>query len=167
MEIPENFDPTRRSGRVRLHNVAVTEDDILPGVRASALARARTLLAAEAVGGATECVESAVDYAKVRKQFGQLIGQFQAVQHKLANGLTSLDGARLTLEAAAQARDDGNPNWRVFAASALAFAGPAGARSMAFWKWRRASSLSPIRSRTVPAALCPGSESGLAFRTVR
>ena len=36
-----------------------------------------------------------------------------------------MDGSRLALEAAATARDDGNPDWRVFAASALAFAGPA------------------------------------------
>ena len=66
-----------------------------------------------------------MDNAKVRKQFGQLIGQFQAVQHKLANCLISLDGARLALEAAAEARYNGNPDWPVFAASALAFAGPA------------------------------------------
>jgi alkylation response protein AidB-like acyl-CoA dehydrogenase len=47
------------------------------------------------------------------------------VQHKLANCLISLDGARLALDTAAAARDDGNPDWRVFAAAALAFAGPA------------------------------------------
>jgi 3-oxo-4-pregnene-20-carboxyl-CoA dehydrogenase beta subunit len=86
---------------------------------------ARLGYASRALGAAQRAFELAVDHAKVRKQFGQLIGQFQAVQHKLANALTSLDGARLTLEAAAQACDDGNPDWRVFAASALAFAGPA------------------------------------------
>jgi alkylation response protein AidB-like acyl-CoA dehydrogenase len=69
--------------------------------------------------------ELSVEHAKLRKQFGQLIGQFQAVQHKLADNLIALDGARLTIEAAAQARDQGDPDWRVFAASALAFAGPA------------------------------------------
>ena len=86
---------------------------------------ARLGCAGRALGAAERAFEMAVDHAKVRKQFGQLIGQFQAVQHKLANGLISLDGARLTLEAAAEARDNGNPDWRVFAASALAFAGPA------------------------------------------
>ena len=30
VEVPDNFDPTRRSGRVRLQNVSVTDDDILP-----------------------------------------------------------------------------------------------------------------------------------------
>lgn len=86
---------------------------------------ARLGCAARALGAAERGFEMAVENAKMRKQFGQLIGQFQAIQHKLADGLTRLDGARLTLEAAADARDSGNPDWRVFAASALAFAGPA------------------------------------------
>ncbi len=86
---------------------------------------ARLGCAGRALGAAERAFELAVDHAKIRKQFGQLIGQFQAVQHKLANCLISLDGARLTLEAAAEARDNDNPDWRIFAASALAFAGPA------------------------------------------
>jgi acyl-CoA dehydrogenase len=86
---------------------------------------ARLVCAGRALGAAERAFELAVDNAKVRKQFGQFIGQFQAVQHKLANCLISLDGTRLTLEAAAEARDNGNPDWRFFALSALAFAGPA------------------------------------------
>jgi acyl-CoA dehydrogenase len=81
--------------------------------------------AARAHGAAERAFGLAVEHAKVRKQFGALIGQFQAVQHKLANCLIGLDGARLALEQAAQARDDGNPDWKIFASSALAFAGPA------------------------------------------
>src|ERR1700743_2006911 len=77
-EVPENLGATRRSGRGRLQNVSVSDDDILPGARESALARARTLLAAEAVGGAVDCVEAAVEYAKVRQQFGRTIATFQA-----------------------------------------------------------------------------------------
>ncbi|KKB99318.1 acyl-CoA dehydrogenase family protein, partial [Mycobacterium nebraskense] len=38
VEVPNNFDPTRRSGRVRLENVNVSADDVLTGARASALA---------------------------------------------------------------------------------------------------------------------------------
>src|ERR1700758_3105659 len=60
VDVPENLDPTRRSGRVRMQGVSVTADDVLPGARPSALARARTLLAAEAVGGSADCVEAAV-----------------------------------------------------------------------------------------------------------
>jgi alkylation response protein AidB-like acyl-CoA dehydrogenase len=86
---------------------------------------ARLACAGRALGAADRAFGLAVDHAKVRKQFGQFIGQFQAVQHKLANCLISLDGARLAIEAAAEARDSGNPDWRVFASSAIAFANPA------------------------------------------
>jgi acyl-CoA dehydrogenase len=86
---------------------------------------ARLACAGRALGAAQRAFELAVEHAKVRKQFGQLIGQFQAVQHKLANNLIALDGARLALESAADARDRGDPAWSVFAAAALAFAGPA------------------------------------------
>lgn len=86
---------------------------------------ARLACAGRALGAAQRAFELSVEHAKLRKQFGQLIGQFQAVQHKLADNLIALDGARLTIEAAADARDHGDPDWRVFAASALAFAGPA------------------------------------------
>jgi acyl-CoA dehydrogenase len=86
---------------------------------------ARLACASRALGAAQRAFDLSVEHAKLRKQFGQLIGQFQAVQHKLADNLIALDGARLTIEAAAQACDHGDPEWRVFAAAALAFAGPA------------------------------------------
>ena len=86
---------------------------------------ARLACAGRALGAAQRAFEMAVEHAKVRKQFGQFIGQFQAVQHKLANCLISLDGARMTLQTAAAARDAGNPDWRTFASAAIAFASPA------------------------------------------
>jgi alkylation response protein AidB-like acyl-CoA dehydrogenase len=46
-----------------------------------------TLAAAEAAGVARWCLETAVDYAKVREQFGQKIGAFQAVKHLCAEML--------------------------------------------------------------------------------
>ena len=106
-------------------NTPATWLDSSPKALADIALVARLACAGRALGAAERAFELAVDNAKIRKQFGQLIGQFQAVQHKLANCVISLDGARLTLEAAARARDHDNPNWRVFAASALAFAGPA------------------------------------------
>ena len=78
--LPGSLDLTRRSGQVTLSNVAVG-DNVLPGARQAALARARTLFAAEAVGGASDCVDTAVEYAKVREQFGRTIATFQAVKH--------------------------------------------------------------------------------------
>jgi alkylation response protein AidB-like acyl-CoA dehydrogenase len=106
-------------------NTPATRLDISREALADIALVARLGCAGRALGAAERAFGLAVDHAKIRKQFGQLIGQFQAVQHKLANGLISLDGARLTLEAAAAAHDNDNPDWRIFAASALAFAGPA------------------------------------------
>lgn len=53
------------------------------------------------VGGGQQVLEATVDYAKKRVQFGRSIGSFQAIQHKCADMLTELDGARyLTYQAA-------------------------------------------------------------------
>ena len=48
-------------------------------------ARANLLIAAYATGVAEAALAGAVDYAKVREQFGKLIGSFQAVKHKCAD----------------------------------------------------------------------------------
>jgi len=133
VEVPENLDPTRRSGRVRLHNVTVTADDVLPGARESALALARTLLAAEAVGGAADCVDAAVDYAKVRQQFGRTIATFQAVKHHCANMLVGAESAIAAVwdasRAAAEDSSEDEAQFRLAAASAAALAFPAYARN--------------------------------------
>jgi 3-oxochol-4-en-24-oyl-CoA dehydrogenase len=129
VEVPENFDPTRRSGRVRLQNVTVSDDDILPGARESALARARTLLAAEAVGGAADCVESAVDYAKVRQQFGRTIATFQAVKHHCANMVVAAESPIAAVWDASRAAAEDEAQFRLVAAVAAALAFPAYARN--------------------------------------
>src|ERR1700761_6954742 len=129
VEIPENLDPPRRSGRVRLQDVSVSADDILVGGRESALARARTLLAAEAVGGASDCVDAAVAYAKVRQQFGRTIATFQAIKHHCANMLVASESAIAAVWDASRADSEGEEQFRLAAASAAALAFPAYARN--------------------------------------
>ncbi|MEV0589948.1 acyl-CoA dehydrogenase family protein [Nonomuraea cavernae] len=51
-------------------------------------------LAAEQLGGAQRCLEMSVEYAKVRTQFGRLIGSFQAIKHKCADLLMAVESAR-------------------------------------------------------------------------
>jgi 3-oxochol-4-en-24-oyl-CoA dehydrogenase len=129
VDVPDNFDPTRRSGRVRLQNVSITADDILPGARESALARARTLLAAEAVGGASDCVDAAVGYAKVRQQFGRTIATFQAVKHHCANMVVAAESAIAAVWDASRAASENEEQFRLIAAVAAALAFPTYARN--------------------------------------
>jgi len=103
VEVPANLDPTRRSGRVVLTDVELSAADILAGRAALAVALAQTIAAAEAVGGAQDCLEAAVDYAKVREQFGRTIGTFQAIKHHLANMLVAAEAATATVWDAARA----------------------------------------------------------------
>jgi alkylation response protein AidB-like acyl-CoA dehydrogenase len=129
VDVPDNLDPTRRSGRVSLRNVSVTANDILPGARESAFARARALLAAEAVGGAADCVDAAVDYAKVRRQFGRTIATFQAVKHHCANMLVAAESAIAAVWDAARAAGEDEEQFRLIAAVAAALAFPAYVRN--------------------------------------
>ncbi len=88
---------------------------------ASAPGQARLLLAARALGATRHGLDLLCDYARVRTQFGQKIGQFQAIQHKLANGLIGVEVCRLALLHAAGADDSAPPMVR--AATAVALAG--------------------------------------------
>jgi butyryl-CoA dehydrogenase len=64
-------------------------------------------IASQAVGIARACLEAAVKYSKEREQFGKPIGEFQAVQWKLADMSTRIDAARLLVMKAAWLRDRG------------------------------------------------------------
>jgi len=55
---------------------------------------AAVALACEQVGGAQQCLDSAVDYARDRMQFGRPIGSFQAVRHRCADMLLDVESAR-------------------------------------------------------------------------
>ncbi|MBH0776803.1 acyl-CoA dehydrogenase [Nocardia bovistercoris] len=101
---PPNLDPTRRSGHVTLSEVRPLA--VLPGARDTATAIARTLFAAEAVGGASDCVTDAVEYAKTRTQFGRTIATFQAVKHHCADMFVAAESAVATVWDAARAADD-------------------------------------------------------------
>jgi|694.fasta_scaffold12171_6 alkylation response protein AidB-like acyl-CoA dehydrogenase len=130
VQVPPNLDRARRSGRVALADAAV---EVLPGARDAALARARTLFAAEAVGGASDCVDAAVEYAKVREQFGRTIATFQAVKHHCANMLVAAESAVACVWDAARAAEesaaDGEEQFRMIAAAAATLAFPAYVRN--------------------------------------
>lgn len=124
LEVPGNLDRTRRSARVRLSGVA-PGDNLIPGAAAGALARARTLFAAEAAGGASDCVDAAVEYAKVREQFGRTIATFQAVKHHCADMAVAAESAVACVWDAARAAGQDEQEFGLIAAAAAALALPA------------------------------------------
>ncbi|HWH08115.1 MAG TPA: acyl-CoA dehydrogenase family protein [Candidatus Thermoplasmatota archaeon] len=69
----------------------------------------RIAIGSLAYGMALGAYETALAYAKEREQFGKKIGQFQAIQFKLADMATELDASRLLLLRAAWLKDQGRP----------------------------------------------------------
>ena len=74
------------------------------------LDRARAGISAEMLGAAVQAFETTLDYLKVRVQFGQVIGSFQALQHRAAKMFTDLELARSAVEAALTAIDNDSPD---------------------------------------------------------
>ena len=74
------------------------------------LDRARAGLAAEMLGSAIQAFDTTLDYLKTRVQFGQVIGAFQALQHRAAKMFTDLELARSCVEAALTAIDNDSPD---------------------------------------------------------
>jgi 3-oxochol-4-en-24-oyl-CoA dehydrogenase len=87
----KGLDLTRRIAMVEVEDLKVDADAIVAGGARVALTIGRALAAAEAAGGAAACVEMAVEYAKVREQFGRTISYFQAVKHHCANMLVDAE----------------------------------------------------------------------------
>ncbi|MDX1877583.1 acyl-CoA dehydrogenase [Mycolicibacterium sp. 141076] len=111
----DGSDTTRSIGSVTLDQVEAIA--VIRDAATKAHTAFRVLAAAEAVGISWAALEMAVEYAKVREQFGRTIGTFQAVKHHAANMLVA---AELTTAAAwdAARADDLDDAW--FGASVAA-----------------------------------------------
>ena len=81
--------------------------------------------AAESVGVARGAMDMTVDYLKQRKQFGRLIGEFQALQHRAAHLYSEVEIARAAVIKAQQLLDGGSENASLMASVAKAKAGKA------------------------------------------
>src|SRR5438552_3235563 len=88
----------------------------------------RLNIGACSLGGARACWEAARDYMLERRQFGQRLADFQALQFKPADMATELDAARLMLLRAAASLDKGDPDATLHCAMAKRLATDAGFR---------------------------------------
>ena len=107
-----SIDSTRQLYEVQFSNVMVAAQDAMGNSPTARLALEHALdvatlaVSAEMVGGMQWIMDTTVEYAKTRKQFGKPIGQFQAVQHHCANMLLMTESARSAVYYAAWLMED-------------------------------------------------------------
>ncbi len=104
------------AAHVVLEDVIASDAQVIGAVDAGwdslepVLDRARLALAAEMLGTAQAAFEMTLDYLQTRKQFGQLIGSYQALQHRAAKMYTDLELTRSSVAAALSAAEEGGPD---------------------------------------------------------
>ena len=117
------MDGTRKLCAVDFKGVRVGPEGVLGephkgwGPLRRVLQRAQVGLCAESVGGAQRAMEIATEYAKIRIQFDQPIGAFQAIKHRCAQMYVEVESSRSIAYWAAWAQDHGDPKEAALAAS--------------------------------------------------
>ncbi|MGL5838003.1 MAG: acyl-CoA dehydrogenase family protein [Sphingorhabdus sp.] len=117
------------AAQIDLNGVEVTADAVIGevdggwSVLAKMLNAGRTGSAAELVGVGSGAMEITFDYLKQRKQFGKLIGEFQALQHRAAHLYGEMEMARSAVLKAQNFLDEGDPRAELYASVAKAKAG--------------------------------------------
>jgi alkylation response protein AidB-like acyl-CoA dehydrogenase len=161
----ESLDTTRSIGSVSLTSVSVPADRVIRGAARNARTVFRILAAAEAVGVSWAALDMAVEYAKVREQFGRTIGTFQAVKHHAANMMVAAEVATAATWDAARADDLDNAWFAAAVAAALAI------RAQVFntqnniqlhggigYTWEHDAHLYLRRARTLAALMTDGAD---------
>ncbi|WP_405530599.1 acyl-CoA/acyl-ACP dehydrogenase [Streptomyces canus] len=116
------LDQTRKQARVEFTDTPARllgpEGAAWPALKRT-LATAAVLLSAEQVGGAAAALDAAVEYAKIREQYGRPIGSFQGIKHKCADMLMEIESARSAAYGGLWALDAGDET-EIAIAAALA-----------------------------------------------
>ena len=117
---------SRNAANVSLANVKVAGDAMVGALDAGAdvldpaLDIARIGLTAEMLGSTLECFERTIAYLKERKQFGVVIGSFQALKHRAANMFCEIELAKSCVLEALTALDEGRDAEEVAKLASLA-----------------------------------------------
>ncbi len=105
------IDETKRSFELTLDRLNLPDSALLDlDQTKAALERielaANLLGSAEQIGGAQACIDYTVEYLNTRKQFGKLIGSYQALKHTIVDAYVSYEKARSLVYAAAHSFED-------------------------------------------------------------
>jgi alkylation response protein AidB-like acyl-CoA dehydrogenase len=125
------MDRTNRTSTVTLQNVSVGADAVIGDVDRGwqiigpLLERSAVAAAAEMLGASRRCMDMSVEYAKVRQQFGQPIGMFQAIKHACSEMLLEVENSHAATYYAAWALDAHSPDASLAASAAKAYVGDA------------------------------------------
>jgi alkylation response protein AidB-like acyl-CoA dehydrogenase len=115
-----------RAGRLTFDNVALDADAVIGAVDGGwgplsrALHAGQAGAAAELVGVAAGASAMTFDYLRTRQQFGKMIGEFQALQHRAAHLYGEIEIARAAALKAAQSLDSGDERAELFVSVAKA-----------------------------------------------
>jgi alkylation response protein AidB-like acyl-CoA dehydrogenase len=131
VEAAQMMDVTQRTATITFDGVELAEDRLLaePGPRSEELldrilAVGAVAAGTDAAGAIEKVLESAVEYAGERQQFGKPIGSFQAVKHHCANMAMAVETCRAAARAAADALDTDPAGWSTAGAICASHIGP-------------------------------------------
>jgi len=125
--IPKLGQRSSNTVAISLKDVRIPKENILakPGrgfvLAMQTFAHTRPAIGAFAVGCARSAMEYAIDYANKREAFGRPIGNYQVIQHKIAEMYKNIEAARLLTHKAAWEADQGMDN-NISSSIAKAFA---------------------------------------------
>ncbi len=117
---------SRNAARVTFNDVDVDGDALLGtldgggDILDKVLGAGRAALAAELLGAGSQAFGITVDYIKERKQFGRIIAEFQALQHRASHMYSEVEVSRSAVLAALTALDMEDPNADLYVSMAKA-----------------------------------------------
>ena len=101
------IDETKRSFALSFDGISVAATALIKNANLQALTYAALLLqSAEMVGGTQAVIDYTLSYLQTRKQFGKLIGEYQALKHPMVDAYVAYEKARSHLYSAAHCHDD-------------------------------------------------------------
>jgi len=120
---------SRNYSNINFNNVKIPDSNILGDLETggeiieNVLDIGRIAMASEMLGNAEAAFETTIDYLKQRKQFGVLIGSFQALQHRAAEMFCEIELTKSSVIGAMKAADEGSNELQRLSSLAKTMAG--------------------------------------------